>query len=338
MRHGKFPARRLVAVGQRALELIYAARMSTTNAELSIDRLTLMETFVRIVEAGSLSAAAAQLGLTQPTISRRLQALERALGVGLLQRSTHSMKLTEDGQRCFDRAKELLMNWHAFEADLRGTGSEPEGTLRVVVPHAFGQQQLIEPLVRYLQRYPSVSVEWLLRDETQSMIAEGVDCAIQVGEVTDPSTVAIRLSEVERIAVCSSALVPSGKAQDDPDDLAALPWIALRTYYRNDVSLIHQDTGEKRQLSIRPRMSTDSLYALRTAALQGLGVGVVSAWLVSEDIAQGRLLHLVPQWRAPPLPVYLAYKHASFYPAKLRRFVEAVKDAMPKQVLAARAQ
>src|SRR5688572_3703694 len=96
------------------------------------DRIALMQTFVRIVEAGSLSAAAAQLGSTQPTVSRRLQALERSLGVRLLRRSTHAMKLTEDGERCFERAKELLANWEAFEAELRGAGDEPEGSLRVI--------------------------------------------------------------------------------------------------------------------------------------------------------------------------------------------------------------
>lgn len=309
--------------------------MTAEFSDLSTDRIALMQTFVRIVEAGSLSAAAAQLGLTQPTVSRRLQVLERSFGVRLLQRSTHSMKLTEDGERCFERARELLANWHAFESDLRGVSHEPEGTLRVVVPHAFGQQQLVEPLVRYLRQYPSVSVEWLLRDETQSMISEGIDCAIQVGEVTDPSAVAIKLSEVERIAVGAGALFTDGRMPKDPSDLAAVPWIAMRTYYRNEVAFQHRDTGERWQFPIRPRMSTDSLYALRTAALMGLGAGIVSAWVVAEDLEQGRLLHLAPEWQAPSLPIYIAYRHASFYPAKLRRFVEIAKEAIPKTVLAA---
>ena len=118
------------------------------------DRLELMQTFVRIVEAGSLSAAAAQMLTTQPTVSRRLQALERALGVRLLQRSTHAMKPTEDGERCYTRAKELLADWDALAADLRGAGEAPEGLLRVVVPHAFGQAQLVEPLGEFLRACP----------------------------------------------------------------------------------------------------------------------------------------------------------------------------------------
>jgi DNA-binding transcriptional LysR family regulator len=122
------------------------------------DRMELIQTFVRIVQAGSLSAAAAQLGTTQPTISRRLQLLERSLGVRLLQRSTHAMKLTEDGERCFERAKDLLAGWEAFEADLRGVGVEAEGSLRVIVPHAFGQAQLIGPLAKFMHRHPKVTL------------------------------------------------------------------------------------------------------------------------------------------------------------------------------------
>ena len=180
-----------------------------------VDRIELMETFVRIVETGSLSSAAEQLKTSQPTVSRRLQTLERTLGLRLLQRSTHVMKLTEDGERCFAHAKDLLDNWKTMEADLRGTQDEPEGTLRVLVPHALGQDQLIAPLVDYLNRFPGVSVEWLLHDRRPDFIAEGIDCAIQVGEVDNPSVVAIKLFELPRIVVASPALM-QGKAPDFP--------------------------------------------------------------------------------------------------------------------------
>jgi len=300
--------------------------------QASADRIELMQTFVRIVEAGSLSAAAAQMASTQPTVSRRLQTLERLLGVRLLQRSTHAMRLTVDGERCFERAKALLASWGAFEAELRGDAEEPEGTLRVVVPHAFGQQQFVEPLAAFLQRYPRVSVEWLLQDDVRDFIAAGIDCAIQVGEVNDPAAVAIKLSEVPRIVVAAPSVLGGAAVPSDAADLAGLPWLALRTYYRNEVSLRHAVSGETRRLAIQPRVSTDSLYALRSAALLGLGVCIASAWLLADDLAQGRLLHLAPQWRAAPLPVYLVYPHASFYPSRLRRFVEAMRAVVPGTV------
>ena len=299
-----------------------------TRTAATADRFELMETFVRIVDAGNLSAAAAQLGTTQPTVSRRLQALERSLGVRLLRRSTHSMTLTEDGQRCLERARELLANWHAFEADLRGAGDEPEGTLRVIAPHAFGQQQLVAPLADYLARHPRVNVEWLLHDRRPDFIAEGIDCAIQVGEVDDQNVVAIKLAEVPRIVVAAPALAALLPATQEPGDLARLPWLAMRPYYRTEVALsalAPLAAGPDARFAIAPRMSTDSLYALRTAAVMGVGAAVASAWLVADDIAQGRLVHLAPQWRAAPLPVWLVYPKARFYPARLRRFLDVIR-------------
>ncbi|MCP3162112.1 LysR family transcriptional regulator [Myxococcus qinghaiensis] len=288
-----------------------------------------MQTFLRIVDAGSLSSAAAQLGTTQPTVSRRLQALERSLGLRLLQRSTHAMKLTEDGARCYERAKELLANWEMFEADLRGASDEPEGTLRVVVPHAFGQQLLVEPLTQYLNRHARVSVEWLLHDRAVDFIADGIDCAIHVGEVHDPSVVAIRVADVPRIVVAAPSVLANVPVPTHPDELARLPWLSLRTFYRNELSLTHADTGEVQSIAFNPRMSTDSLYALRSAAVSGLGVGVASAWVLREDIVSGRLVRLVPRWRAAPLPMYLLYPYARFHPARLRRFVELMRETIP---------
>lgn len=295
------------------------------------DRLELMRTFVRIVESGSLSAAAAQMGTTQPTVSRRLQTLERSLGVRLLQRTTHTMRLTLDGERCFARAKELLLAWVAFESDARGAGEEPEGILRVVVPHAFGQECLIEPLAEYLRAHPRMSVEWLLHDDRaiQDYIAAGIDCAIQLGEVTDPGLVAIRLAEVPRIVVAAPGLLGGRAVPETAADLAALPWLALRTFYRNEVTLTHGKTGKRRRIAIAPRFSTDSLYALRNAALHGLGVCVGSQWVLADDLAAGRLVRLAPQWEAAPLPVSLVYPYARFYPARLLRFSEIVKRASP---------
>ena len=292
------------------------------------NRLQLMETFVHIVEAGSLSAAAAQMHATQPTVSRRLQALEQSLGVRLLQRSTHTMRLTVDGERCYRRAKELLASWASFEADLRGAQEAPEGTLRVAMPHAFGQEMFVGPLAQFLRAHPRVSVEWLLQDDVRDFIGAGIDCAIQVGEPADPAVVAIRLAEVPRIVVGTPSLLGPAMPQG-PEDLAAVPWLALQTYYRNELALTHTGTGEVRRIALRPRMTTDSLYALRSAAKLGLGVCAGSAWLLSQDVAQGQLLHLAPQWQPAPLPVYLIYPYASFYPSRLLRFVVTMREAVP---------
>ncbi|VVD84944.1 LysR substrate-binding domain-containing protein [Pandoraea terrigena] len=293
------------------------------------DRVELMQTFVRIVEAGSLSAAAALLGTTQPTVSRRLQMLERSLGLRLLQRSTHRMKLTEDGERCFARAKELVTSWEAFEADLRGGGDDPQGTLRVLVPHAFGQEMMIGALADFLERYAGMRVHWFLQDREPDFIAEGIDCAIHVGELRDPSNVAISLTDVPRIVVASPELLRGRPLPSHPSDLVSWPWLSLTTFYRNDITLTHEQTHETASVAFEPRMSTDNLYALRSAAIRGLGVSVCSAWLIAEDVAQGRLIQLVPSWRSTALPMYLIYPYAKYYPARLRRFIEAMRAAIP---------
>jgi DNA-binding transcriptional LysR family regulator len=303
--------------------------MSLPSKSTPADRIELMQTFVRIVEAGSLSAAALQLGATQPTVSRRLQALERALGTRLLSRSTHAMALTEDGERCFARAKELISAWDSFEADLRGADAQPEGTLRVIAPHAFGQQLLVEPLAAFLRRYPRVSVDWLLHDRAPDFITDAVDCAIHVGEVNDPSWVAIKLAEVPRIVVAAPSVLGDGPPPVHARDLAALPWLALGSFYRNEITLTHVHSAERHSVPLTPRLSTDSLYATCNATLLGLGVSVVSAWAVAGDLAAGRLLHLAPQWRAAPLAMHLVYPYARHYPAKLRCFVEAMRASVP---------
>jgi DNA-binding transcriptional LysR family regulator len=303
--------------------------MSTDLSAAGSDRIALLETFVRIVDAGSLSAAAAQLGSTQPTVSRRLQQLERMLGVRLLQRSTHQMKLTDDGSRCYERAKDLLAGWQMLESDVRGADDQPSGHLRVVAPHAFGQQQLIGPVADYLQRYPRMTVEWLLHDRMPDFIGEGIDCAIRVGEVGDPSVVALRLAEVPRIAVASPALLDGRPVPAHASELSELPWLALRTFYRDEVTLTHAETGEAVTFPIRPRLSTDGLQAIRNAALRGLGAAIGSQWALVEDLAAGRLVHLAPDWRAAPLPVHLVYPPARHQPARLRRFIDSMRVAVP---------
>lgn len=290
----------------------------------------LVETFVRIVDAGSLSAAARALATTQPTISRRLKALEKSLGVRLLQRSTHAMKLTDDGMRCYARAKELIAGWQEFESEIRGAVDEPVGMLRVVAPHAFGQQQLVTPLAAYLARYPRMTVDWTLHDRTPDFIGEGIDCAIRVGDITDPSVVAIRLGDVPRIVVAAPALLDGGALPAHPDGLARLPWIAVSHFYRDEVTLTHAQHGETARLDIRPRLYTDNLYAMRNAVVLGVGAAIGSRWALREELEAGRVVQLVPEWQAAPLPIWLIYPPARFYPARLRRFIDIMRVAVPQ--------
>ena len=287
-----------------------------------------MRTFVRIVESGSLSAAARQLGTTQATVSRRLQSLETVLGVRLLLRTTHATKLTDDGERCYQHARRVIDSWLALEDEVGQTEDEPVGVLRVRAPHAFGQEQLLKPLTEFLQRYPQLSVEWMLNDKSVDFLSDNIDCAIRVGAEVDPATVSVQLAEVPRSIVASPALLARFPKVSKPEDLQALPWIAISTFYQRHVELF-DGAAQPTRIAITPRLSTDSLYVARNTALTGLGVALVSSWTVKEDIQEGRLIPLLPEWQPTALPVHLVYPWSRYYPARLRRFLEMMKQVMP---------
>ncbi len=293
-----------------------------------IDRVELMRTFVRIVETGSLSAAARQLSTTQATVSRRLQSLETLLGARLLLRTTHATRLTDDGERCYQHARRVIDSWLALEDEVGQAEDEPVGVLRVRAPHAFGQEQLLKPLTEFLQRYPQLSVEWMLNDKSVDFLSDNIDCAIRVGAEVDPATVSVQLAEVPRSIVASPALLARFLKVSKPEDLQALPWIAISTFYQRHVELF-DGAAQPTRIAITPRLSTDSLYVARNTALTGLGVALVSSWTVKEDIQEGRLIPLLPEWQPTALPVHLVYPWSRYYPARLRRFLEMMKQVMP---------
>lgn len=293
-----------------------------------IDRVELMRTFIRIVESGSLSAAARQLETTQATISRRLQSLESLLGAKLILRSTHAMKLTDDGERCYQHARQVVDAWLALEDELQITDDQPVGTLRVRAPHAFGQEQLLMPLIGFLADHPQLSVEWMLNDKNVDFMSDNIDCAIRVGAEVDPATVSVLLAEVPRCTVASPELLAKYPTITHPQMMSTLPWIAISTFYQHDVTLRRQE--ESVTFSLVPRLSTDSLYVAKNAALAGLGIAIVSSWTVEEDLAQGRLVELLPDWQAAALPVHLVYPWARYYPTRLRKFLDLMRDVMPK--------
>jgi len=200
----------------------------------------------------------------------------------------------------------------------------------VIAPHAFGQQQLVAPLAEYLARYPKMTVDWTLHDRTPDFIAEGIDCAIRVGTLLDTSVVAIPLGAVPRIVVAAPALLDGGAVPTHPDELARLPWISASNFYRDEIELAHAGSGDAVRLRIQPRLYTDNLYALRNAALLGVGAAVASTWALREELESGRLVQLAPEWEAAPLPIHLIYPPARFYPARLRRFIDIMRVAVPQ--------
>jgi DNA-binding transcriptional LysR family regulator len=258
-----------------------------------------------------------------------LQSLETMLGVRLMLRTTHTTRLTDDGERCYQHARRVIDSWLALEDEVGQTEDEPVGVLRVRAPHAFGQDQLLKPVTEFLQRYPQLSIEWMLNDRSADFLGDNLDCAIRVGVEVDPATVSVLLAEVPRSVVASRHCWPVFRRLTrrricssflDSDQLF-LP--APRGAFSRCIT-------RHRAIAITPRLSTDSLYVARNTALTGLGVAVVSSWTVQDDIREGRLVHLLPEWQPAALPVHLVYPWSRYYPARLRRFLELMRQVMPE--------
>ncbi|HEY1399264.1 LysR family transcriptional regulator [Roseateles sp.] len=309
--------------------------MNDANRDSGQDRLALLQTFLRVAEAGSFSAAALQLATTQPTVSRRVQMLESLLGARLVERSTRGLRLTEEGERCAAQAQDLIDGWQSLAEELEG-GEELSGTLRLRVPHAFGQSQLIEPLAAFLTKHPRVSVEWMLQDQLPDFSRENVDCSLLVGEISQPNLIATQLAEIPRVLVATPQLakkLPKGLGKKPPEEIAELlgaqPWLALLAFYRDGVDLRAADGEERMHVAFRPRLGTDSLFALIESARRGLGFALVSQWAVFDDMAEGRLVRVLPEWCATPLPISLVYPSRRLQPARLRAFQQVMREVIP---------
>ena len=294
----------------------------------SLDRLALLETFTRIAETGSLSAAARDLGLSQPSVSRQLAELEDRLKAQLIRRTTHSLALTEAGLDLLAEARPLLDGWTALEDRHLSADQDVTGKLKVVAPIALGQSHLAQLALRFQKNHPNITLNWTLTDDPIRFAEVGCDCWIKVGPVPDDTLVVRPLGHAERSIVLAPKLLKYTLKPKTPQDLKALPFLALTPFEGGRLSL-QSKTGKR--VSIRPDilMETNNIIALKEAALMGLGACVLPRWFVDQDLRKGRLTDPLPQWRAPTLPVHVAYQPGRHHPRRLRAFLDSLQSGVP---------
>lgn len=297
--------------------------------KISANQLSLINTFVQIVSAGSFSRAAQQLNTSQPTVSRQLRILEEHLGIKLLNRNTRGISLSEAGRRYYEYSRSMSADLDRFESELRGETDLPCGLLRVVVPSGFGQSRLIEVAAQYLKANPAIRLEWKISDAPARFVDDAVDCAIQVDTIKDELLIARKLGEVNKIIVAAPALLSRHGNICKPEDLSRLPWVTLPNHHCGAIQLRDQ-WGNTRKLDISPSFMADSVPVARQAALQKIGAAFISSCAVSEDIAAGRLAHVLPDWSGLPVSIYLTYPKSQHYPLKLRKFVDLIKSLSPQ--------
>ncbi|QPH53783.1 LysR family transcriptional regulator [Pontivivens ytuae] len=287
------------------------------------DRLTLLATFARIAERGSISAAARDLGITQATASRHLQDLEARLGTPLARRTTHSLALTGEGEAVLAEARALLAGWEALVE--RHAQDEIRGRLSVVAPVALGQTVLTDIAVELARTHPALRIDWRLEDAPVRLAELGSDCWIRVGPVPDDTLVVRSLGQVERLLVAAPDL--SGPLQH-PKAAETLPLLALDPFEGGRIALMN---GAQRQEIAPPvTFSTNNIAALHRVALSGAGIAVLPYWYVADDLQAGRLIDLLPDWRAAELTVNVAFPPGAQRLRRLAVFLDAVEAGLPK--------
>jgi DNA-binding transcriptional LysR family regulator len=293
------------------------------------DDLALLRAFVAIVEAGSISAAARHQMVTQPTLSRHLAALEAKCGVALLRRDTHTMSLTDSGQRLLADARSMLQLAEESEQRMRQEQHDLRGLIRLFATIDFGQSLVSRLLAEFLKEHQAVTVELSLSNRSLHMLHEGCDVGVIVGELTDENVVARPVGEVERYPAAAPSLIAARRPVRNPSDLIDWPWLSLAgEQFGGSQSVTLLGGGNRRHdVAIAPVLTSEGATSLRETALAGLGVAILPDWLVREDVAAGRLVRLLPAWSATALPAYVVYPGKRLLPQRVRAFIDfAVKS------------
>jgi len=291
-----------------------------------VDRLGQLRVFAKVVERGSLSRAARDLAVTQPTVSKALSALEASLSTRLLLRSTRRVTVTDAGRRYYLRCREVVERLEEADAEL-ADDREPRGTLRLHGPTVLGEMFLAPIAVAFQRRYPQVRCDLTCLDSFVDLVAEGADLAIRLGQVSDPSLVRRRLGTMERLLVAAPRYLKARGAPRTPAALAehanvrfsGLPW-------GNSLTL----TSPRGPVSVelQPGFVSNNAVALRHALVGGLGVGLVTRWLVDQELKRGQLVRVLPQSPPPPLEVNAVFPSARFIPTRARLYVEFLIESL----------
>ncbi|MCK9914004.1 LysR family transcriptional regulator [Microbacteriaceae bacterium K1510] len=309
-----------------------------------MDRFRTMESFVRVVRAGSFTIAASQLGLSRALVSRHVSELETRLGVRLLNRSTRSLSVTEEGASYLDFCEQIFRDIETNERAMLRTRLEPAGTLKVLAPKSFGTAHLSDAVIAFAKVQPRLRVSLLLENTpyrgTYDFSERGLDVVLCFS-IPHPSSNGERGSSLieQRIATLDWAVCAS------PEYLAEVGEPQTPADLSEHACLVHVDTapndsiwrfeGPKGPVAVKVRGAflSNSAAALAKAATAGLGITVIPAYAVREHIADGTLVNILPRFHVPPRPMLAVYPRTPAVPRKLQAFVEFLKIWMADRAL-----
>jgi len=286
-----------------------------------------LRVFFRVAQFRSFKAAAASLGLTSSAISKAITRLEADVGVGLLQRTTRSVGLTEDGAAFFENCKQILGEIDRAESLLSRAIMGPYGRLRIHMTEGFGRRVAFPTLHRFMERYPSLTVSVEMSDRIVDMANEGFDVDIRIGEVADSRLVARLLGHIGFVTCAAPAYLKRHGKPKTPEDLDR----------HNCLAYSHMHTGRLREWqfckdgrvyakSVSGTLQANNSEALLVAAISGVGIASVSQFIAKDAIAAGKVKPVLTRYAAPGPPVYAVYLRGQNVSPKVRAFVDFLTE------------
>lgn len=290
-----------------------------------MDRLTSLTVFARVVETGGFSAAARRLNMSVTMVSNHIKALEDRLGARLLNRTTRKVSLTEIGRAYYERSSQILADLEAADQIATALHTTPRGTLRLYTStHLI---RFLAPVVdEFLTRYPDVSLDLMIGEKMVDLIEEGFDLAIRTLPPPDSSLISRQLTPWRHILCASPSYLETHAAPTRPGDLAALNCLRYAHYMYGDEWRFEDRAGALRSVKVSGKVVTNSAETLRHLALSGHGVFLAPSFVVGDDIRDGRLIRLLPDYQPVEFAISALYPHRHRLSNKVRAFIDLLAE------------
>ena len=291
-----------------------------------MDRLAAMTMLVRVIDSGSFSAAARQLNLGQPAVSKTIAQLEAQLGVRLLVRSTRGLTPTEAGLRFYERAR--LAIEHADEAEIaaRGEGAGLTGVLHIAAAPTFARLHVVPLLATFMAAHPALEIDLVLDDRVIDLVEEGIDVSLRMGALPDSTAVARRIATCPRSVIASRGYLERFGEPRTPAELSAHQAVI---YTRERISAwTFSRASSEASVAVSGRLRVSSAEGLRAAVLAGMGLTIASHWMFAPEIASGVVRPLLADWALPPMDLWAVYPTGRLASAKARAFVAHVAKGL----------
>lgn len=285
-----------------------------------------MALFVEVVKAKGFRRAAEAIGIPNSTLSRRITELEKAIGLRLLQRTTRRIELTEAGQIYYERCKRIVDEARLAHEQLGEMLVQPTGVLRASFPVDFATFQLAPLIAEFARRYPGISFEFDLSPQRVDLVAEHVDVAIRMGESPSSHLIARKLALLPRYLYASPRYLEAAGEPSQPAELIRHECLRLRIPGGADTWTLHR-ADETAEVAVSGRFVLNSVGMIRRLATLDLGIAALVENFAAEDVVEGRLRRVLPDWQFTPIPVY-AITETRLLPAKTQRFIEFLRGQL----------